>query len=274
MDLTSKKLIVVSLPAAAALALVVTLTPSDFGGPLAEVLEPLLLFAAGLLALWIAPMYRGDMKRAFVCLAVFLVLYSFVFTEYFIDRFYDLTEENFFRALLAYQILTYAFLISACVFILRVIGLGNLSRGGWACVIGAAALGVVIIVRALPTLDDVFAGNSEAGALYLTIRAFDVIVMVALVPVVWLYVSKARDQYQESLTFAVIGGSIIVSLVLAYIYELVKGDSLAEISTSEYQTGSVLDSLYLIGYLLLIAGLVAHRMHQRWSFAQLSKNFA
>jgi hypothetical protein len=233
-------------------------------------MEPALLFAAGALALWVAAMYRGEMRRVFTFLAVFLLLYGLVNTTSLVDRAGELLDGNFFRALLAYQLFSYAFLLMAGVGILRVVEVTRLNIWGWVSVAAGAALAIVIVASATSTFRDVFGDNVEAAFLYLVIRIFDVLVMVMLIPVVWLYVQNARAKYQESATFAVVAIGVVASLVLAYLYELVKQQPLADI-VEEFQSGSVLDALYLFGYVLLAVALIAHRKHQDWSLKQLDR---
>ena len=244
--------------------------PSTPASWYARILEPALLFAASVLALWVAAMYRGDMRRVFRFLAVFLLLYGLVNTTSLVDWAAEFLDGNFFRALLAYQLFSYAFLLLAGVGILRVVEVTRLNAWGWVSVAGGVALGVAIVAYAAPTFRDVFGDNVEAAFLYLVIRIFDVLVMVMLIPVVWLYIQNARAKYKESATFAVVAIGVVASLVLAYVYELAKQEPLADL-VAEFQSGSVLDALYLFGYVLLTVALIAHRKHQDWSLKQLDR---
>ena len=83
---------------------------------------------------------------------------------------------------------------------------------------------------------------------------------------------KRRILIASVLTLVLAG--IVSSLVLVYVYELVKGEPLSVIAAVEYQTGSVLDGLYLFGYLVVTIGLFAHRKHQEWSFSRLDEVLA
>ena len=162
-------------------------------------------------------------------------------------------------------------MIASCGFILRVIEVTALKPWGLVWFVAGIGLGIAIIAGAVPTFNDILDFNTEAALLYLVIRIFDVLVMVMIVPVVLLYVQNMRADFQESTTFAVISVGVIASLILAYVYEIAKWDSLADIASSEYQTGSLLDALYLFGYFLIPMGLLAHRKHQEWSFSQVQK---
>ncbi len=269
--MTSARTLALSLPLALVVGTLAVAFPSSAASWYTRILEPSLLFAAGALALWVATMYRGDMRRVFTFLAVFLVLYGLVNTTSLTDWSGNVLGDSFFRALLAYQLFAYAFLLLAAIAILRVVEVRRLNRWGWLAVAGGAGLAIAIVAYAAPTFRDLFGSNLEAAFLYLTIRIFDVSVMLMLIPVMWLYVQNARAKYQESATFAVVAGGVVASLVLAYIYEMLKQKPLADIAVTEFQTGSMLDALYLFGYVLLAAALVAHRMHQQWSLARLDR---
>ena len=271
--MTSARVLTLSLPVGVLIAGIAMLLPSTGASWYAKVTHPGLLFVGSALSLWVAPMYRGDMRRVFLSLSVFLLLYGLISTTPLVDTVGEMLEANFFRALLAYQLATYAFLLTACVFILRVINVSRLNVWGWFSVAAGVALAIAIVLDAIPTYrdPDVFGSNTEAALLYLLIRIFDVLVMVMLIPVVWLYVQNARARYQESATFAVIGGGVVASLVLVDLYHFLTEKSLLDIATSEFQTGSLLDALYLFGAFLLAVGLFAHRKHQEWSFNRLDR---
>ena len=269
--MTSGRLIVASAPIGVLVAAVALLAPSDAASWYAKTAQPGLLIAASLLALWVSPMYRGDMRRIFLFLSAFLLLYGLVNVAPAVEWASDSLGANFLRTLLAYQIVAYAFLLAGCVLVVRVTGVRRLDVRGRLVVAVSVALGIVIVGFAVSTFREAFGDNTEASVLYLLIRVFDVLVMAMLVPVVWLYLQNARARYKESMSFAVIGGGIIASLVLVYLYELVKQQSLAEIAVAEFQQGSVLDALYLFGYFLLAVGLLAHRKHQEWSLRRVEE---
>jgi len=217
--------------------------PPDAGGWYAKILQPGLLIAGGLLAWWVAPMYRGDMRRVFLLLGAFLILYSLVIIEPLVDATRDGLGGNFLRGLPADQILIYCLLFIACRSVLKVIGLTRLHAFGWAMVTAAALLGASIVVYGIPAVQDALDARVEMGILYLLIRIFDALVLTLLIPVVALYLQNARAKYQESATFAFIGVGVIASLILAYLYELAKGSTLTEIAGTEFQAGSLLDAM-------------------------------
>lgn len=271
--MTSTRILLLGSVAGLVVAAVAVALPPDAGGWYSKILQPGLLIASGLLAWWVAPMYRGDMRRVFLLLGTFLVLYSLVSIEPLVDAARDGLGGNFLRGLLAYQILIYGLLFFACRSVLKVIGLTRLHPFAWGMVTAAALLGASIVVYGIPEVQSAWDRNLEEAVLYLLIRIFDALVLALLIPVVALYLQNARAKYQESATFAFIGLGVIASLILAYFYEMAKGSTLNEIGR-EFQAGSLLDALYLFGYFILVVGLFAHRKHQQWGLGQLDKLLA
>ena len=259
---TTHRFIALSAPIILAASFAAWVLPATY----AQTMHPLAVTAAGLLSLWVAFLSGATMRKALFLIAAFLLLYAPTASSWILDQLTDALGGSFLSALLAYQTLTYAMLLVACVLIVRVMEVRRVHRDGWLVSAGVAAAGVIIVINGLSTFRDLLDISSEAGAIYLTIRIFDVLVMTALTPVLWLYVQNGRAKYQESATFMLVMIGIVLSLVLVYFYELAKQAPLIDVA-AEYQTGSLLDSLYLLGYLIIGAGLYAHRKHQDWSYA-------
>ena len=272
--MTSHRVLLASIPAGLVIAGLAVLLPTSAASPYAKVMQPGLVLLGSALAFWVGPMCRGVMGRAFYLIGGYLLLYGLVSITPLVDEARELLYESFLRALIGYQVFAYALLIGGCAHVLRVIGIGRLRGWSWTVVAVSVALAVVIVVYGMPKFREILDGNSEVAALLLTIRILDMIVIVMLVPVVAMYVQNARDRYQESATFTVIGAGIIASLVLAYLYELARRTSLVDIANNEYQTGSTLDALYVFAYFVLALGLFVHRKHQEWSFARLDRLLA
>ena len=249
----------IAIPVAVAAALLAQLLPGGAGARYAQVMHPAVLVADGMLALWVATLHRGLMRYAFLLIGGFLVLYSLAAAELVVSGAADLFGANFLRALFAYQIVLYTMLLTAPVLVLRLIGVRKLNTASAAVAAAGLALGVLFVTNSLSAVGDLSDVSPEAGRLYLMIRIFDALVMTMIVPVIWLYVQNARARYEEHATFALVLTGIVYSLVLVYVYELVKGQPLSVIAATEYQRGSVLDALYLFGYLIVAIGLFAHR---------------
>ena len=264
----------IALPLATVAAMLAQLLPGGAGARYVQVMHPVALMAGGLLAFWVATYYRGRMRDAFLLIGGFLVLYSLLAIEWLVNGAAGLFGANFLRALLVYQIVLYAQLLTASVLVVHMMDVRRLSTAGWTVAVAGLVLGFLFVANALPAVRELLAVSPEAGALYLMIRIYDALVMAMMLPVIWLYVQNAQARYQENASFTLVLAGIVSSLVLVYVYELIKGEPLSVIAAAEYQTGSVLDGLYLFGYLVVTIGLFAHRKHQEWSFNRLDEVLA
>ena len=267
--MTSNRFMAIAVPVATAAALLALLLPGGAGARYAQVMHPVALIAGGLLAFWVANYYRGRMRDAFLLIGGFLVLQSLLATEWVMNGAGVFFASNFLRALVVYQIVLYTQLLAASVLVVRMMDVRRLSTAGWTVAVAGLVLGGIFVANALPEVRELLALSAEGGALYLMIRIYDVLVMTMMLPVIWLYVQNAKARYQENATFTLVLAGIVFSLVVGYVYELVKGEPFSLIA-AEYQTGSVLDGLYLFGYLVVAIGLFAHRRHQEWSFNRLN----
>jgi hypothetical protein len=269
--MTSQRFIAIAAPAALVLALLAVALPDGSGAQYARLAQPLGLAVGAGLAFWVGAFYRAGMRNAFFLIGGFLLLYCLTNWDWLLSGIAQRLGGNFLRTLLVYQIVDYAMLLTATVWIVRMMDVRRLSMAGWVVATLTIALASAFVANGMSTFRELYDVSAEAGSIYLVIRVFDVLVMTMLVPVVWLYVQNARSQYQENSTFMLVLVGIIASLTTVYFYELLKGDPLTVIAASEYQQGSLLDVLYLFGYLIICVGLFAHRKHQEWSFGRLDQ---
>lgn len=288
--MTSTLFLAIALPA----ALVPSLVAMALSGQAAEVytklLHPGLLILSAGLSVWVAQMYRSDLRRAFAFLAIFLLSYGVLNVSALHDPIRRLLgseplqqQLNFLTLLLAWQVTTYLALLVSCAFILKAVGVRRMSARGLVDITIAVVVGVLIIIKGLPTFREYYQVDpanplspifTRFAISLLLIRIFDMAVFLTLVPVMVLYFQGARSQYQESTTFLVVVVGIIASLSLVYLYEIIKRTPLIEISQAEFEKGSVLDGLYIFAYLMVAIGLFAHRKHQEWSLQKLERALA
>lgn len=268
--MTSSRFIGIAVPAAVALAALAVVLPASY----AKLMHPAALAAASGLALWVAVLYRSAMRLTFVLLAGFLALYAPTASSWLQGYAADRLGGAFLGSLLGYQVLTYSTLLAAAVLIVSMMEVRRVGRTGWLITGVAAGFAGVFLANGVATFGGLWDGTRTAGALYMTVRTFDLLIVVALMPVLWLYFQNASARYQESASFMLTMLGVVLSLVLVYFYELVRQTPLADIASSSYQTGSVLDALYLFGYLLIGIGLFAHRKHQEWTIAEMGKVLA
>jgi hypothetical protein len=269
--MTSERFITIATPVALFFALLSVILPSGAGGQFARFALPVSLGVGAGLAFWVGALYRAGMRNAFWLIGGFLLLYGLSNWDWLLSTVAEQLGADFLRALLIYQIVDYAMLLAATAWVVRMVDVRRLSRPGWLFAAGTGVVAVALVVNGMPTVRELFDLSHEAGAIYLIIRVFDVLVMTMLVPVVWLYVQNANSQYRENSTFMLVLVGIIASLTSAYLYEIFRGEPLTVIAAREYQQGSLLDVMYLFGYLIIGIGLFAHRKHQQWSFDRLDQ---
>jgi len=105
----------------------------------------------------------------------------------------------------------------------------------------------------------------------MVVRIIDMTIVLMLVPVILLYLQYLRAKAQESLTFALTMGGLIFSLLSTYVFQLAMRVPLAVIRTDYYQQGSVLDALYIFGYLMIVVGLYASMKYDEWGFMAIER---
>ncbi|MBI4200176.1 MAG: hypothetical protein HY535_06865 [Chloroflexi bacterium] len=270
--MTSGLFLAIALPLAVIPAAIAVVLSGEAASSYTKLLQPGVLLVGCLLSLWVAMMYRADLRRAFLFLAAFLLLYGLVSTAPLVEQLAKALADNFLTFLIAWQVTTYLMLFAACVSILRAVGVTTMGKWGIPVMGATLLLAIGVLANGMPSFLDTLEVNLKAAVLVFLIRILDVLVMLMLVPVLLLYLEGARAKYQESATFAFVALGIVASLVFVYVYELIKGQPLMEIAQGEYQKGSLLDGLYIFMYLTVALGLFAHRKHQQWILGKLEHN--
>ena len=186
-----------------------------------ELLEPGILLANAGLAVWVSEMYRAELRRAFALIASFLFSYGLVNIAPFRDWLAEVLAGSYLTVLLAWQVVTYALLVTASVYILKAVGLRRLKGPSLGVVVGAVLLAVIVVAKGVPLFLDQLDIDTTGAALLMLIRVLDMLVMLMLVPVVLVYGQNSRAEHKESATFATIVAGIIISLVFVYPYEFI-----------------------------------------------------
>lgn len=260
----------IATPIVALMALACLLLPDEPAGYYASVMHPISLLIGFALAVSVAASFQRELRRAFIFLAIFLILYSLSNVHVFWEQIQPILGEMYSPVIFSIQIITYAMLLTCCGYILRVISVKELNKWGWMTSGIVLAFGVAIVTYGVLYLRENFATYDLSTISYILIRTFDAAVMVMLVPVVWLYIQYCRSRYQQSITFTVIMSGIILSLISAYVYEMAADRPLYEIA-QQLQEGSVLDVIYLFSYFVIAMGLYAQRKYDEWGLRIIEK---
>ncbi|MBI4287901.1 MAG: hypothetical protein HY671_05690 [Chloroflexi bacterium] len=232
---------------------------------------PLALLLGFGLSLKVASTYAKDLKKAFLFLSLFLLLYVpaniLALWKFLYSR---LGDDTVFLAQVL-QFADYAMLITSCIYVLRALEVRRMNRYGWMFLGAAFAFSVYVIVYGIPSLIDGMSGDPAVAVSRMMIRVFDMAVVLMLLPVLLLYIQNLRSKAKESVTFVFIMGGLIVSLLSTYVFQIIKRASLDAIAADYVQKGSVLDAFYAFGYLIVAAGLYAHVKYNEWAYDAIDR---
>ncbi|NLE08276.1 MAG: hypothetical protein GX631_03350, partial [Dehalococcoidales bacterium] len=245
----------ITLPIAVILTVVTLFLPDAIFGTWVSIVEPLTLAAGGLLALRISFMYSKQLRLAFVFFSLFLFIYAgaiILFTA--IDT---LVTGNLFTVLvISVQAVDYVFLILFCVNLLKVIQISRLNTTAW-LIMGLTAA-VSLFLALYPPVADGILSADPVVIMYLAIRVIDAGLVVALVPIIWLYITYLKSQQRQSLTFTVIISGIICATIFNYLHEaVVRLVAPGAIQDTPF-FNIIPDTLFIFGYLVILVGLYAH----------------
>jgi len=233
-------------------------------------MEPLALAVGGLLALRISFMYSKQLRLAFVFFSIFLFIYAAAIVLFsFLQDVLIGKEEVFTTLVLVVQAIDYVFLILFSINLLKVIKITNLNSKVW-IIIGITAV-ICLFMAVYPPLVDNLAFSDINVLVYMIIRIVDAGLVVALVPIIWLYVAYLKSQQRQSLTFTVIISGIICATIFNYIHEVAVRMFAAGAITDTLFFYVIPDTLFIFGYLVILVGLYAHLKDEQWGFNAVDK---
>jgi len=245
---------------------------SSIAGNYALALQLISLFVGFLLAMRVSNMYNKELKRSFIFLSLFLLFYMIssplVLWEY-IDKI--LGSNATILLLLALQAVTYAMLITSCIYTVKVIEVRRMKTLGWIVFGIFLAFGVFIVAKGLIAMGATLSEDAVGAISNVFIRFFDMAIMLMLVPVFVLYVQHMQAKAQESITFTMMWIGLFITILSSYIIELATGLSTSDVAAQYFQKGSVLDAVNIFGYLLIATGLYAHMKYDEWGFRMIEK---
>jgi hypothetical protein len=266
-----RRILVIAIIGAVLVSVLSFIIPKDVGSVYVSVMQPLALFLGFLLALKVSSNYGRELKNSFLFLSLFLLLYMISnilpLWQYLYSSLGNTTTLYLIQIL---QIACYAMVLTSCAYTLRVIEVKRINRYGWIFIGLLAVLCVYILIRNLPTMNAISA-DPTTQILRLLITIFDMAIILMLVPVVLLYIQHLKSKAKESVTFTLIMGGLIFSIISTYIFELATGMSLDKIATDYFQKGSVLDAIYIFGYFIIAIGLYGNIKYSEWGYQAIVK---
>ena len=245
-------------------SLICLFLPDTIAHVYTELMFPLVLLIGAILSIKVASIYKKWLRKAFIFLSLFLFFMIFPHIEFLWGMY------SSFPLLVAFmQWITYAMLVLCSFYILRVTGVRKISRKGWVIIAAMLFIGMIILVRYMPSVLNqqmTYAHKISLPLIYL----LDIAIVIMLLPVVLLYAQQMRLEKRESITFTAIICGIILSLIVDYITGILSGTSLSEMQRALH-TGSPIDALYLFSYLVIAVGLYVHKKYDEWGFQMMEK---
>ncbi len=268
-----KRILLFTVVIMAILSFSCLILPDTVASIYVAVMHPLALFGGFVFALRVASIYRKQLKKSFLFLALFLVFYMLanIFSLGEWKYLISLMGTNTIYLVLLLQIITYAMLITSCVYTLSVIDVKRMNRYGWISLGMMIPLCVFVVVYEIPWMIENISLSPMVTILRMVIRVIDMAVILMLMPVLFLYLQYLRQKHQESVTFSLTMGALIIALFSTYVLQLATGLSLDTISREYYQKGSLLDAIYMFSYLLVATGLFVHRKYDEWGYETIDK---
>lgn len=267
-----KRILLMAVIGAAAMALLCIILPGDVARLYTSIMQPLALFAGFVLAMQVSSAYAKELKKSFLFLSLFLLLYIPVNIQPLVRYLISVIGESLIYFLLLLQIIDYAMLLASCFYTVKVIDVKRMNRYGWALTALLLSLCLYIIFNGfqqmLQDIRMIPAGEVADTMVSITdmlIRIIDMAVILMLVPVLFLYLQYLKAKAQESITFTFIMGGLVVSLFSAYVFEMFG------IRMEELLDYFPLNAAYLFGYLLMAVGLYANRKYDEWGFKMIEK---
>lgn len=252
-------------------SLICLLLPDTIASGYIKIMHPLSLLIGSILSFRVAAMYKKWLQKSFFFLALFL----FFMMLANIDPLGDIVRSKVGNLIplivLPFQLLTYSMLVISSFYTLKVMERRGLSKKDWIIMVAMLFIGIIIVMyQVIPLLChlDLYAIP------LLLIRFLDVAIVIMLTPVVLLYIRQMRLEKRESITFATITCGIILSVSVAYGYEIAFNVPLYVVFHAIYHTGSILDALYLFSYLIIAVGLYVHTKYYEWGLKMIKKALA
>lgn len=260
-----KRILLFAVIVAMVLSILCLILPENAEQLYVSIMHPVALLAGAIFAMQVSSVYTRELKKSFLFLSLFLLLYLPVNIPILDDFLISSIGSNLIYSVLFLQIADYAMLLSSCYYTVKVIDIKRMNRYGWILLgLLLSVCSYIVYLNAQFLLPREM--TSPAVAIVdLMIVVIDQAVVLMLVPVLFLYVQYLKQKAQESVTFSFIMGGLILSLFSTYILELVAN------SPAGIQSNSILDAAYLFGYLLMAIGLYANRKYDEWGFSMIEK---
>lgn len=253
-----------ALPAIFIISVVTLLLPRDIAGAYTVNVMLSSLFAAFLLSLKVAYSYERELKKVFQYLALFIFFLFLANLNHFWELLYGIFGPLPYISLMVAGI-AYYLLVRSCINILKITDFTNIHKKEWIAVFFMFILGNFIIVNFILNYRVEFTVEVVTKILF---RILDNTIVIMLLPVLFLYRKQSTQEKRESITFTIVLIGIIISTIGDYVFEILSKISYQELS-SGFHTGTLLDSIYILSYLLIAIGLYVHLNYYKWTMKKI-----
>jgi len=253
-----------AIPAILILAIITLILPKEIAGKYAVTTMLSSLLIGFLLSLKIAFSYERELRKVFLYLAPFILLLFLGNIKEFWEFLYECCGKLPVISLVIAGI-AYVFLLMSCINIIKMTDLTILEKKDWFIVISMFILGNYIILFFLLNYKIEFTMEVMTKILF---RIIDIAVVFLLLLVIIIYRKQSKEKNKESITFTVILIGIIISTIGDYVFEIITNISHQTLST-QFHSGTLLDSLYIFSYMLMAVGLFAHLNYHKWSIQKI-----
>jgi len=257
-----KRILLIAVIGAAALAFLCLILPANVAYYYVLIMHPLTLLAGFIFALQVSTIYTGDLKKSFLFLSLFLLVYVPVNIQPLVQYLIPIMGNY---GLLVLQILNYALLLASCFYTVKVIDVKRMNRYGWLFLALLTPLCLYIIYHSFQLVRGSNMNDAAAAIVGVLIPVIDMAVVLMLVPVLFLYLQYLKAQAQESITFTFIMVGLILNFFPVYIIEIFVSAS------SQIVNNTIMNAAYLFSYLLMAIGLYANRKYDDWGFKMIEK---
>jgi len=246
------------------LSFITLLLPRGIAGIYAVNIMLLALFIAFLLSIKVAYSYERELRKVFLYLAPFILLLFLVNIERFWDVLYSIFGTLPYLSLIIAGI-AYVLLIMSCINILKITDFTEIDKKEWFVIILTFILGNYTIFFFILNYQVELNVDVLTKILF---RIIDNAVVLMLLPILFLYRKQSKKENKESITFTIVLIGIIISTIGDYVYEIITEISHQELS-AEFHTGTFLDSIYILSYLLIALGLFVHLNYYKWTMDKI-----
>jgi hypothetical protein len=260
------KFLTISLPIFLIFSLLVFILPENMAARYVDIFQTVVLLAGAWLAFKVSTKYLKDLRMVFKFLSLYLLIFAIALIVLSI---LETQSGSFFIWLvLAMQFLVYIMLLISCIYIVKVVDVRRLNSTGW--VIFTVTLVFCIFVAIFPPIRS----GTELSLQYvlnIVIRLLDAALIVAMVPIIWLYLQYLKARQQQSLTFTVIVTGIIFSTVFDYLFQTIITAVPQCLESGSTLCTTIPEMIYSFGYSIITIGLYAHLKHDEWGFKAIEK---